>query len=132
VERFIDRASAVLNLAMRQAGPGTPITNTTAKPVCDDWVTARAVEYVELTQRGTGYDASEGSRTGAFRSLYSAAADFVAANLEGFKRVGVPVQQRSSQGVTFTGLAAQGQRADPRDSGLEQPLFRRGQFDRDV
>src|SRR5512145_2945202 len=70
LEKFIDRASGVLNLALGGGGfaPSSVIANSTAKLACDDWVTSRAAEYVELTQRGTGYSDAEGSRTAAFRN----------------------------------------------------------------
>jgi hypothetical protein len=34
-----------------------------------------------------------------------------------------------SDGLQFTGLTAQPDRADPQDTNLEQPFFKRGQFD---
>lgn len=129
VEKFIDRASAALNVALSRVGLTTPITNTTAKLLCDDWVVSRAVEWVELTQRGQGYSGEEGSRTGAFRGLYQAAEEFADKNALGLKRVGAAVSDPTHQGVAFTGMAAYADRVDPEDTSLAQPHFRRGQFD---
>jgi hypothetical protein len=131
VEKFIDRASGVLNVALAASGfdPTNIRANSTAKLACDDWVTARAVEYVELTQRGAGFNESEGSRYIGFRNLNKAAGDFCAANSLGFKRLGVAAAHPLSEGLAFTGLTAQADRLDPTDTSLEQPFFRRGQFD---
>ena len=52
VERFIDRASGALNVAMNNAGLTTPVTNSTAKLMLSDWVTMRACAFVEMTHRG--------------------------------------------------------------------------------
>lgn len=129
VEKFIDRSSGILNLALEKHGLASPVTNTTAKLACDDWVTQMAAKYVELTQRGTGYSGEEGSRLGFFPNLWKRADEFVVENSLGFKRLGVSVQNRASQGLTFTGLAARKDRLDPDDDTLAQPSFRRGQFD---
>lgn len=129
VEKFIDRASGVLNLALSGKGLTTPVSNTTAKLACDDWVTERAVEYVELTQRGVGYSDGEGSRVASFRNLQKSAAEFAAINRLGFVRLGVTQTDRASDGLQFTGLDAHADRSDPSDTGLEQPLFTRHQFD---
>lgn len=129
VEKFIDRCSGVLNTVMRGRGLAVPITNSTAKLACDDWVTVRATEYVELTQRGTGYSDAEGSRTAGFRSLWKSAGDFVDEVFQGFQYLGVTVTNTMSDGLQFTGLTAQADRADPTDTSLEQPMFRRHLFD---
>lgn len=131
VEKFIDRVSGYLNVALWKIGfdPTSIRANSTAKLSCDDWVTARSAEYVELTQRGTGYSDDEGSRTGVFRNLYTAADKFVDEMVLGWKYMGVAVSHPVSAGLAFTGLAAQDNRADPSDSSIVQPHFRRGQFD---
>jgi hypothetical protein len=128
VEKFIDRASGVLNAAVATAGLKTPITNSTAKLACDDWVTARATEYVELTQRGTGFSEEEGNRLG-FKNLFKNATQFVTELRGGFIQFGVTQTQAISTGLAFTGMDAQGQRDDPQDSTLEQPVFARRMFD---
>jgi hypothetical protein len=130
VEKFIDRASACVNIALYREGflPSAIYANAVSKLVCDDWVTTMAVKYVELTQRGTGYNANEGSRTDAF-SLQSDAYDFVCAYALGFQRAGVARRNQLSQGLEYTGLTAQDDRADPDNTGYEQPFAKRGQFD---
>lgn len=129
VTQFIARASGVLDVALAAVGISTPITEATAKLACDDWVTARAAEYVELTQRGTGFSDAEGSRTAAFRNLHKMANDFAAANRKGFIYLGVSVANATSDGLAFTGLDAQNLRSDPDDSTLAQPIFYRGLYD---
>jgi hypothetical protein len=128
VERFIDRASGVLNVSLRLVGLATPISNTTAKLACDDWVAARCAEYVELTQRGAGYNEGEGSRTAGFRNLYASGEKFAKEVRLGFIRLGVTESNRASDGLQFTGLDAVSQRSDPSDGALEQPMFTREQF----
>jgi hypothetical protein len=129
VERFIDRASGHLNVAFAKTGLATPIVNSTAVLTCDDWVTARAAEYVELTQRGVGYSEGEGSRTAAFHNLARSAEQFAKENALGFKYLGVTQVRKASDGLQFTGQTAQVDRADPSDTSLEQPKFKRGLFD---
>lgn len=129
VEKFIDRASGTLNTALRGVGLAVPIANSTAKLACDDWVTTRAAEYVELTQRGVGYSDGEGSRTAAFRGLYSDAVTFAKQMKTGFEDLGVTVLNKASAGLQFTGLTTQADRTDPTDSSLEQPMFGRHMFD---
>lgn len=130
VEKFIDRVSGVLNLSIAKNGfeASSVLANSTAKLVCDDWVTQQAVRYVELTQRGTGYNADEGSRTAAFNVQKDAFA-FIADCRAGFIQLGITQSQAMSEGLMFTGLDAQADRSDPDDTSLEQPLFRRGQWD---
>lgn len=129
VQTFLTRAGGLLNIALAGRGFSVPITNSTAKLACDDWVTAQAVEYVELTQRGTGYSDAEGSRTRVFAGLHRRASDFAKENELGFKRVGAEVGHRKSEGLGFSGQTLQADRADPDDTGLEQPKFTRGLFD---
>lgn len=131
IDKFIDRASGLLNLALATGGftPANVRANSTAKLACDDWVTNRAVEYTELTQRGTGHNSDDGSRTDAFRTLNEQANDFVKVNSLGFVRLGVTQTNSLSQGLTFTGLDAQANRSDPSDTSIEQPKFTRGQWE---
>jgi hypothetical protein len=129
VEKFIDRSSALLNLALASAGfnPSDIYSNAVAKLACDDWVTMRAVKYVELTQRGTGYNADEGSRTAAFQND---AAEFVDAMTYGFVNLGIEQGISStSAGLNFTALDAESLRQDPSDSSKAQPMFTRKGFD---
>jgi|SRR3990167_6470110 len=129
VEKFIDRASGALNTALNTRGLKTPVTNSTAKLSLDDWVVSKAVAYIELTQRGTGYGEGEGNRAARFVSLNADALVFVKQAELGFKRLGVTENYRLSDGLAFTGQTAQADRADPDDSALEQPKFARGLFD---
>lgn len=127
--KFIDRASGVLNVALAAQGLTTPITNSTAKLMCSDWVTAQASMYVEMTQRGTGFSAGEDSRVSYFRGLHERATEFAKQSALGFVRLGVVQTTKKSAGLLFTGETLQSDRADPDDSTLEQPLFTRKQFD---
>lgn len=131
LEKFIDRASGVLNLALASAGfrASTVLANSTAKLACDDWVTARSAEYAELTQRGVGFSGEEGSRTTVFHNLSKSANEFVEANSLGFVREGVTQTYKMSNGLAFTGMDAQALRSDPSDTSLEQPFAQRRQFD---
>jgi hypothetical protein len=129
LDKFIDRASGILNSALVGSGLAAPITNSTAKLACDDWVTARSAEYVELTQRGVGYSEGEGSRTASFRNMAKSANQFVTENRLGFVRLGVTVSHGKAEGLAFTGLDARSERDDPDDTALVQPFFRRGKFD---
>lgn len=130
LEKFIDRASGVLNVAIARAGftPSVVRANTTAKLSCDDWVTNNATRYVELTQRGTGYSESDGSRTASF-NLQKSASEFIDVNSLGFVRLGITQAKQKSDGLSFTGLTAQADRADPDDTSLEQPFAIRRQWD---
>jgi hypothetical protein len=131
VERFIDRYSGVLNVAIAERGfaPVAVRSNSTAKLLCDDWVATQAARSVELTQRGAGYSDAEGTRTQVFSNIYKSAQEFVDANKLGLQRLGIQQQNKLSDGLTFTGIDAQQDRTDPQDTSLEQPFFRRGQFD---
>lgn len=129
VEKFIDRASGVLNLGIWKAGfnPSNIRANSTAKLACDDWVTNQAAKYVEVTQRGTGWSDEQGSRLAAFRQ--QEAYEFAMSCALGWKRAGITVSDPTHQGLTFTALEPHDDRSDPDDTGLEQPHFRRGQWD---
>ena len=128
IEKFIDRASAYVNIALNTHGFTTPVTNSTAVLMLDDWVVNQASMYTELTQRGAGFSEEEGSRTSSFKSLGNSAMKFVEVNALGLKRLGVPVGHSLSDGLAFTALDDQDERADPDDSALEQPVFTRGLF----
>lgn len=130
LEKFIDRASGLLNVALSSAGfsPASVYVNSTAKLACDDWVTNKAARYVELTQRGTGYSESEGGRLPAFEIL-GGADEFVKQNKLGFIQLGVSQSAKLSRGLSFTGLIVQDDRTDKDDTSLEQPVFNRKMFD---
>ena len=128
LEKFIDRASSHINIALASEGftPSAVYANSTAKLACDDWVTERAAKYVEMTQRGTGYNEEEDSR---LQSMKKDAYDFICDMALGFKRLGISQTYKLSDGLQFTGLTVQSDRADPDDTTLEQPKFKRAQWD---
>ncbi len=131
VEKFIDRASSAINVSVIKAGISASSlrANSTAKLLCDDWVTQRAVAYIEFTKRGTGYSGEENNRAAPFMNLAKQADAFVEENALGFKYLGVTVNHPKSEGLVFTGETAKADRPDPSDSSLEQPVFTRRQFD---
>jgi len=126
VEKFIDRASALLNVALSTAGfsPSAVYGNAVSKLACDDWVTQQAVKYVHYTQRNTNIF-SDKPETFQMDS----AAEFVALMAQGLVNLGVAQANPKGDGLTFTGLDAQDLRSDPTDSTKEQPLFIRKAFD---
>jgi hypothetical protein len=131
LEKFIDRASGLVNVALARAGftPSSIYENSTAKLTCDDWVTNYAARYVELTQRGTGYSESEGGRLPAFEM--GTADEFVNSNKLGFIQLGISQSRKMSAGLAFTGLTVQSERTDPDNTSLEQPVFTRNMFEAD-
>lgn len=129
LDDFINRASACLNLALAGGGLHTPITNSTGKLLCDDWVTIKAAEYAELTQRGVGYSEQEGSRVAYMAGMYGKATEFVAESLPGLLAIGVTRGSSKGSALLFTGQVAQEDRPDPDDDTLAQPLFVNRQFD---
>jgi hypothetical protein len=130
IEKFIDRASGVLNVALSSKGfsPSAVYLNSTAKLACDDWVTQKAVKYTELTQRGTGYSDEEGSRTKAF-SMNEDACEFVDSMALGLINLGISQSRKLSDGLAFTGMGIHSDRSDIDDTTKEQPLFTRHGFD---
>lgn len=131
VEGMIDRVSGVLNIALRGVGfnPSSIYANSTAKLLCDDWVVSNVAVRVELTQPGMGFNDSDRTRTGGFSSLHKRAAEFAKENAMGFKYAGIAVARATSAGLAFTGLVKDSERADPTDPTIEQPIFKRHQFD---
>lgn len=130
LEKFIDRASGLLNAAIASYGftPSAIYNNSTSKLACDDWVTNKAVRYVELTQRGTGYSEQDGSRTASF-NMQKDAVEFVSMFTPGWVNIGISQNIKRSDGLQFTGMPAQNQREDPNDTTKEQPFAVRRQFD---
>jgi hypothetical protein len=129
LEKFIDRSSALLNVSLMAAGFVTPITHSTGRLICDEWVTEQAVAYVELTQRGAGSDDTPNARYKTFFGLSARAKEFALENAHGFKHYGIPMKHHDSDGLIFTGQTAQSLREDPIDTSMEQPEFTRKQFD---
>lgn len=128
VEGFIDDASAMLNDAIAAHGFSVPITAAGPKRSCDLWVRAKAAAYVELTQRAQGFDGQDGNRSSAFLNLFEDAFAFVAQHAKGWKQQGVTVSESVSEGLSFTGLKKHSERTDPDSTTIEQPMFRRRQF----
>lgn len=122
VEKFIDRASGILNTALDGEGVTVPVTAATAILACDAWVVMRAAEWAELTQRGHGFDEGFGARLdGEPYDIVADAkktADFIARTIK-----------EVSDGLTFTAYDKHSERSDPQSSTLEQPKIRRGMFD---
>jgi len=131
VEKVIDRASGVLNVALASVGfsPSAVYANSTAKLACDDYVAQEASKQVEITQRGVGYSSQEGSRVSAFNMKRKSAMEFIQENKLGFIQLGITQNYKASDGLAFTGLDAQDVRTDPDDTALEQPKFKRRQWD---
>jgi hypothetical protein len=57
------------------------------------------------------------------------AAAFVQGNMMGFQNLGVTQAKPSGRGVQYTGQEVYEDRPDPKNTSLEQPFFRRRQFD---
>ena len=133
VEKFVDRVSGALNVAIAGEGftPSSVTANSTAKLMLDDWAVTRAAALVELTHPMTPYGGQDSDRASMIHGLYTAAAEFVASAAIGWKRLGISITDPSYQGLTFTALNKHGEQADPDSTTLEQPKFRRGQFEND-
>lgn len=133
IVEFVDEASGVLNMAIRNSGfsPANIRANSTAKLSCDSWVRAQSAIFVELTQRGVGYSDAEGSRTSAFDGLYDKAVTYINSIKKGFVFEGIIQDNKSSDGLEFTAETAQKNRTDPTNIDLAQPKFIKGQFDND-
>lgn len=129
VEKFIDRASGVLNNALIGEGftPATIAANSTATLLCDDWVVTKAAGMVQLAQPGASFDETDMSSNIA--GLYDDACKFVKSASRGFKLAGISVSDPASQGLAFTGIKKHSERSDPDNTTREQPVFRRHQFD---
>ena len=131
IEKIIDRTSGVLNVALAGAGFSAKsiIANSTAKLACDDWVTFRAAQNVEMTQVGSGFNEMENKRASSFAAIIKDAQNFVSLNARGWTQMGVPLTHPLSEGLAFTAIDAIGYRDDPTDTSIAQPLFTRRQFD---
>lgn len=135
VQKFMDRASAKLNLVLAGEGFTVPFTSTsatsTAVLVCDDWVIKQTVAMVELTQPGNIYDDEVGGRVSSFVDLSGEAKKFVEENKLGLIRLGAPQSHRDWEGAIYTGMDKASQRSDPSNTSREQPKFNRAQWDVD-
>jgi len=129
LDKFIERAGGVLNLALASYGFTPPVTVGDAKLACDEWVTVHAAKFVELSQFTTEFAEDGNRRSNTMGGLEKDAVTFVETNVLGFQNLGVAQDSPSGQGVQFTAQYEHSQRSDPLDSTLEQPHFRRRQFD---
>lgn len=130
VDEIINGVSGAVNVALRGEGlsDSSLRSNSTASGFVSDWVRAKTVELVELTQLGPSLESEGGNRSAAFRGLFEEARQFVESHSLAFKRMGVTVTDRASQGLYFTGFKPHADRSDPDDSTLRQPFFERGLF----
>lgn len=129
VETIIDRVSGVLNSAIANAGFDVPISQATAKLACDEWVVARAVAWIEASQRGAGWSDENNNRWRMASGMRSAA-EFVDKNARGWAALGVPRSTAGHEGFNYTALKVHSERTDPDVTTRAQPKFRRGAFDR--
>lgn len=132
VERFIDRASARLNVALAGQGFAVPVTADAPALACADWVVRRAAAMVELSQQGDGLTSpgvGPNNRAAYINNMDVDAAEFAQQNARAFRQMGVTVTTSSSEGLVYTGLDAHAYRADPGNARREQPKFRRGMFE---
>ena len=126
VESFIDRWSAVLNVALLAVGVTAPVEHEVARLAADQFVIRQAAAEVELTHRGAGWGDVENDRP---RALMMSDAKQTAAQIAAaLAAVDDPDATRhAADGLSYTGLTPRSQRTA--DSGFEQPMFRRGLFD---
>jgi len=131
IEKFIDRASALMNVAIDNnkavinAGLDHSdfYNNAVSKLACDDWVTQQAVKYVHCAQRNTGIFSEKDE---VFK---------MANPVEFIEMMGIGLINQITDpsavvsGIYFTGIDAQNLRADPDDTTKEQPLFSRRKFE---
>ena len=129
VEGFIDKVSGVLNLALAAGGFTTPVTQTDAAFACDAWVVGMAAAWVEASQPTAAFGQQTNPRAALLAKLSEKASTFVKENTVGFAVLGVAQTGDDSNALIFTGETVQTQRSDSTDTSLEQPKFRRGQFD---
>ena len=129
IEKFIDRVSGVMNVALSNLGFSIPVSQATAKLALDEWVVSKAAVWVELTQRGSGYDDFTATRTPGFESLYDDALAFAENLASGIERLGATRTYDISSGLAFTADTPHEDRADPDNTDREQPIFRRRQWD---
>lgn len=127
VEGFLDRWSAVLNVALLAAGVDAPVTHEMIRLTADQFVIRQAAAEVELTHRGAGWGDTENTRA---RALMMTDADATAAAVAlALRALDSPgVAGRTAAGLTYTALTPRTERRMV-DTGTERPMFTRGQFD---
>lgn len=129
VENWLNYASGKLNLALATAGFTIPITQADAKRACEGWVVEQVASMVEYSQPTAVHGRRNNQRANFMARLYETAVKFVKANQTGFQTLGVSVTKNDASALSFTGATAQKDRSDPDNTSLEQPKFKRGQFD---
>lgn len=113
VEGFLNRWSAMLNVALINREVAVPVSDAVVRLTCDQWVIRQAAAEVELTQRGVGFSEAEDSRASALRpESLDRFAESVASAL---RQLGAITTGRASSGLSYTGTSV--------------ALFKRGQFD---
>ena len=128
VEAVIGRMCGVLNMALQREGVAIPITNTTAKLTCDDWVTRFSVNKIKRMSPGVGYSDENQDTMGSYKGLIDSAMQFAKDNQLAFIDLGISQTHKASDGLAFTGQDVQSDRSDRDDSSLEQPIFECGLF----
>lgn len=127
VEGFLDRWSAVLNVALLAAGVDAPVTHEMIRLTADQFVIRQAAAEVELTHRGAGWGDTENTRARALMMTdANATAAAIGAALQEVNATGAP--GKASDGLSYTGFPATYDRYAI-DAGYERATFRRGQFD---
>jgi len=127
VEGFIDRWSAVLNVALLSNGTAAPVAHEMIKLTADQFVIRQAAAEVELTHRGAGWGDTENTRARALMMTdANATAAAIGAALQEVDATGAP--GKASDGLSYTGFPATYDRYAI-DAGYERATFRRGQFD---
>lgn len=131
VEGFIDEASGLLNLALRRNGfaPATVKANSTATQAMDNWVRFKTVAFVNLVSPYQGWQGGDDNPASLLMNMAGDANVFVADCKQALINASITQAHKASDGLKFTGLDAQDDRADPDDTSLEQPKFTRSMFD---
>ena len=97
-----------------------------ARLVCDQWVIRQTAAGVELTQRGTGWNEEEGSRLRALRMDDGAAV--AASAVRRAEQLGILVEG-AAEGSPSPAWNRNATGPTRFNTGYEQPLFVRRQFD---
>lgn len=133
VEGFLSRASAVLDMALRNRGCKTPINTTnadsTAKIACDAWVVGHAAMMVEITHPGAGMSDEESTRAGSFQMLHKSAKEFANDMYMALKNNGATQLVKTSGGLKATNEDAVSLRSDPTDTTKSQAKFTMNKFE---
>jgi len=101
VEKFLDRVSAVLNVALAQAGFSVPVTQADAALAIDEFAVEHATYLCQAANRAGPYfpDSRQLSMGSAYDLLREAALRFVAEMAAGLEALGVPRTRHLSHGL---------------------------------